>query len=145
MLADRVGKDRTLIATTIRLLKLTNDVQDYIVQGKLSAGHGRALLMTDDSKIQRTVAQSAIEMGLSVRETEKAVKRLSRKGVEAKAKEKGATQIDPNIKSAEAKLMRTLNTKVTITPSGRRAGGKIEIEYYTIDDLDRIFSVLSRK
>lgn len=144
MVADRVGKDRTLIATTIRLLKLTNDVQNYIVQGKLSAGHGRALLMTDDPKVQRTVAQSAIDMGLSVRETEKAVKRLSRKGVEA-TKRPVATQIDPNIKSAESKLMRTLNTKVTITPSGRRAGGKIEIEYYTIDDLDRIFSVLSRK
>jgi len=145
MVADRVGKDRTLIATSIRLLKLPNDIQRHIVEGKLSAGHGRALLMTDDPKIQRIVANSAVDMGLSVRETEKTVKRLARKGMQTAVTKQVTTQIDPNIKSAEAKLMRTLSTKVTITPSGRRAGGKIEIEYYTIDDLDRLFQMLVGK
>jgi ParB family chromosome partitioning protein len=144
MVAERVGKDRTLIATSIRLLKLPSDVQRHIIEGKLSAGHGRALLMTDDPKIQRAVANSAVDMGLSVRETEKAVKRVARKGSQAEAV-KGAAQIDPNIKSAEAKLMRTLSTKVSIIPSGRRAGGKIEIEYYTMDDLDRLFEMLVSK
>lgn len=145
MVADRVGKDRTLIATSIRLLKLPDDVQRHIVEGNLSAGHGRALLMTDDQKIQRIVANSAVDMGLSVRETEKAVKRASRKETQTIVNKQVLLQIDPNIKSAEAKLMRTLGTKVTITPSGRRAGGKIEIEYYTIDDLDRLFVMLVSK
>jgi len=145
MVADRVGKDRTLIATTIRLLKLPNDLQSHIVEGKLSAGHGRALLMTNDPKIQRAVAQSAVDMGLSVRETEKAIKRVTKKGTQIVENKNVTAQIDPNIKSAEAKLMRTLSTKVTITPSGRRAGGKIEIEYYTIDDLDRLFQMLVGK
>jgi len=145
MVADRVGKDRTLIATTIRLLKLPNDLQSHIVEGKLSAGHGRALLMTNDPKIQRAVAQSAVDMGLSVRETEKAIKRVTKKGTQIVENKNVTAQIDPNIKSAEAKLMRTLSTKVTIIPSGRRAGGKIEIEYYTIDDLDRLFQMLVGK
>jgi ParB family transcriptional regulator, chromosome partitioning protein len=145
MVAERVGKDRTLIATSIRLLKLPNDIQGLIVEGRLSAGHGRALLMSDDPKIQRQIANSVVEMGLSVRETEKSIKRLSNKRLQGKKGERIATQIDPNIKSAEARLMRTLGTKVTITPSGKRAGGKIEIEYYTMDDLDRLFELLASK
>ena len=145
MVAERVGKDRTLIATSIRLLKLPNDVQKLIIEGSLSAGHGRALLMTDDPKVQRAVAQSAVDIGLSVRETEKAVKRASRKGNQATDNKSVTVQIDPNVKSAETKLTRVLSTKVTIIPSGRRAGGKIEIEYYNTDDLDRLFTMLVGK
>jgi len=145
MVAERVGKDRTLIATSIRLLKLPNDVQKLIIEGSLSAGHGRALLMTDDPKVQRAVAQSAVDIGLSVRETEKAVKRASRKGSQATDNKSVTVQIDPNVKSAETKLTRVLSTKVTIIPSGRRAGGKIEIEYYNTDDLDRLFTMLVGK
>src|SRR6185369_3011206 len=145
MVADRVGKDRTLIATSIRLLKLPNDVQKLIIEGSLSAGHGRALLMTDDPKVQRAVARSAVDIGLSVRETEKAVKRASRKGSQATDNKSVTVQIDPNVKSAETKLTRVLSTKVTIIPSGRRAGGKIEIEYYNTDDLDRLFTMLVGK
>jgi ParB family chromosome partitioning protein len=146
MVAERVGKDRTLIATSIRLLKLPNDVQRHIVEGNLSAGHGRALLMTDDPGVQRVVANTAVDMGLSVRETEKAVKRAARKGMQP-IERKGfpAQQVDPNVRSAEAKLMRILSTKVSIVPSGRRAGGKIEIEYYNTDDLDRLFQMLAGK
>jgi ParB family chromosome partitioning protein len=145
MVAERVGKDRTLIATSIRLLKLPNDVQKLIIEGSLSAGHGRALLMTDDPKVQRAVAQSAVDIGLSVRETEKAVKRASRKGGQDIDNKSVTVQIDPNVKSAETKLTRVLSTKVTIIPSGRRAGGKIEIEYYNTDDLDRLFTMLVGK
>ena len=145
MVAERVGKDRTLIATSIRLLKLPNDVQKLIIEGSLSAGHGRALLMTDDPKVQRAVAQSAVDIGLSVRETEKAVKRASRKGGQNIDNKSVTVQIDPNVKSAETKLTRVLSTKVTIIPSGRRAGGKIEIEYYNTDDLDRLFTMLVSK
>ena len=145
MVAERVGKDRTLIATSIRLLKLPNDVQKLIIEGSLSAGHGRALLMTDDPKVQRAVSQSAVDIGLSARETEKAVKRASRKGSQVTDNKSVTVQIDPNVKSAETKLTRVLSTKVTIIPSGRRAGGKIEIEYYNTDDLDRLFTMLVGK
>ena len=145
MVAERVGKDRTLIATSIRLLKLPNDVQKLIIEGSLSAGHGRALLMTDDPKVQRAVAQSAVDIGLSVRETEKAIKRASRKGTQTTDNKSVTAAFDPNVKSAETKLTRVLSTKVTITPSGRRAGGKIEIEYYNTDDLDRLFTMLVSK
>ncbi|MEP7074266.1 MAG: ParB/RepB/Spo0J family partition protein [Acidobacteriota bacterium] len=145
MLADRVGKDRTAIATSMRLLKLPNDIQRYIVEGGLSAGHGRALLMTDDPKVQRAVAIIAIDMGLSVRETEKTVKRAGRAGSQTSEKKAVTATVDPNVTSAETKLMRHLSTKVNIVPSGRRAGGKIEIEYYNNDDLDRIYQLLSSK
>jgi ParB family chromosome partitioning protein len=145
MVAERVGKDRTLIATSIRLLKLPNDVQRHIIEGNLSAGHGRALLMTDDPKIQRVVAQSAVDMGLSVRETEKAIKRAGRKDRQTVESKNVTAQIDPNVKSAETKLTRVLSTKVSIISSGRRAGGKIEIEYYNTDDLDRLFTMLVGK
>ena len=145
MVAERVGKDRTLIATSIRLLKLPNDVQKLIIEGSLSAGHGRALLMTDDPKVQRAVAQSAVDIGLSVRETEKAIKRASRKGSQTTENKNVTVAIDPNVKSAETKLTRVLSTKVTIIPSGRRGGGKIEIEYYNTDDLDRLFTMLVSK
>ena len=73
MVAERVGKERTLITTTMRLLKLPDDVQRHIVEGKLSLSHGRALLMTDDHSIQRAVATNVIERGLSVRDTERTV------------------------------------------------------------------------
>lgn len=145
MVAERVGKDRTLIATSIRLLKLPNDIQRLIVEGRLSAGHGRALLMTDDPKIQRVVANTAADLGLSVRETEKAIKRTARKGLRAIEKKDVVAQFDPNVRSAETKLTRVLSTKVNIVPSGRRAGGKIEIEYYNTDDLDRLFTMLVSK
>src|SRR5688500_12647497 len=76
-IAASVGKDRTLIATSLRLLKLPDDIRRLIEEGKLSAGHGRALLLTDDISLQRRVARSIIEKSLSVRETERAIKSAS--------------------------------------------------------------------
>ena len=76
MIAERVGKNRTVITTFLRLLKLPDDIQKLIEEEKISAGHGRALLMTDDAEAQRRIAKTIIEMSLSVRETEKAIKRI---------------------------------------------------------------------
>ena len=73
--AERLGKDRTVIATLMRLLKLPDDIQKHIEEGKLSAGHGRALLLSDDPKVQRSLANSAIDNSWSVRDLERAVKR----------------------------------------------------------------------
>jgi predicted regulator of amino acid metabolism with ACT domain len=142
MIAERVGKDRTLIATTIRLLKLPDPVQRYISEGRMSAGHGRALLMTELPAVQRSVANSILEFGLSVRETEKAVKRLANAKLQT-ADNKGVNrQTDPNYKQAEDKLTRHLSTKVRLVGKGKKGAGKIEIEYYDASDLNRLYDLL---
>ena len=139
---ERVGKERSLIATSLRLLKLPEDIQVLIEERRLSAGHGRVLLMLDDPTLQRRVARSVIDEGLSVRETEKVVKRSRR---EPKAADKNAhLPRDPNIKAAETKLMRKFGTSVRIHAKPGAPGGRIEIEYYSMDDLDRIFQLMMK-
>jgi len=138
--ASRVGKDRTLIATTLRLLKLPADIQKLVEEGKLSAGHGRALLLTDDPAHQRRVARAVIEKGMSVRETERAVKRSDqprRRSIINMAAKK-----DPNFEAAETKLRRRLGTAVAIIPNSIGTGGRVEIEYYNQQDLDRIYQTI---
>lgn len=138
-IAERVGRERTLITTSLRLLKLPDDILKLIAEEKLSAGHGRALLMTDDPATQRKIARSVISGGLSVRETERAVKRSS---AEAPAKRPTSIVRDPNVRAAETKLMRHFGTNVKIVEKGRSKAGKIEIEYYNESDLGRIFELL---
>ena len=141
MVAERVGKSRTIVTTAMRLLKLPGEIQKSLEEGKLSAGHGRALLMTEDPKIQNSIARAIIEKGLSVRETEQAVKKGGAPTL--KTANKSVTRIvDPNVKVAETKLMRTLSTNVKILPAKKGKGGKIEIEYYGVDDLNRIYEVI---
>ncbi|MFN0140146.1 MAG: ParB/RepB/Spo0J family partition protein [Pyrinomonadaceae bacterium] len=141
LIAERVGRSRTIVTTAMRLLKLPNEIQHNLEEGKLSAGHGRALLMTDDPKLQKLIAKSVIQKNLSVRETEKAVKRgeISTSKTENKSVSRST---DPNVKVAETKLMRTLSTNVKILPAKKGQGGKIEIEYYGVDDLNRIYDVI---
>ncbi|MEQ1923829.1 MAG: ParB/RepB/Spo0J family partition protein [Pyrinomonadaceae bacterium] len=144
MVAERVGKDRTIITTSMRLLRLPGEIQRVIEEGGLSAGHGRALMMTDDPKIQRRLANEAIDNGWSVRETERAVKKAAKSP--QIIDNKGVSRIvDANVKAAETKLMRSLNTNVKIIAGKKGIGGKIEIEYYGTDDLDRIFQLLIKK
>lgn len=145
MLAERVGKNRTVITTYLRLLKLPDDVQKLVEEEKITAGHGRALLMVDDADKQRSVASSIIEMSLSVRETEKAVKRLARGKNETAVKKQVASKIDANVKAAETKLRRRFSTQVYIVPDGKGTGGKISLEYYSESDLDRIFQIMMGK
>ncbi len=145
LLAERVGKPRSVIATFVRLLKLPTEVQAAIADGGLSAGHGRALLLLDDAAIQRNIANIAIELGLTVREIEKAVKRARSGKPPAVATAPAVGDTDANVKAAETKLMRTLNTAVKIRPGRKGLGGKIEIEYYSTDDLDRIYQVIIGK
>jgi len=140
-LSDRVGRERTLIATTLRLLKLPDDIQNLIADGKLSAGHGRALLLTEDTDIQRRAARNIIEKGLSVRDAERHVKGANASAAAATPRRSIITK-DANIRSAETKLMRALGTNVKISPSGKDNAGKIEIEYYNLDDLDRLYQML---
>jgi ParB family transcriptional regulator, chromosome partitioning protein len=143
--AERVGKERTLITTTMRLLRLPNDVQRHIVEGKLSLSHGRALLMSDDPKVQREVAQIAVDKELSVRDTERAIKRTGGASDKAAAVRRSIILKDANMRAAETKLTRHLSTNVKINPSGQGKGGKIEIEYYGPDDLTRVFELLMKQ
>ena len=143
--ADQIGKDRSMIATTMRLLRLPNDVQKLIEEGGLSVGHGRALLVTDDPKVQRIAANAAVDHRWSVRETEKAMRRIKKGEMPDDNSPKPERVVDPNVKAAETKLMRTLNTNVKIIQGKKGVGGKIEIEYYSLDDLDRIFEVILKK
>jgi ParB family transcriptional regulator, chromosome partitioning protein len=142
MVAQRVGRDRTFITNYLRLLRLPDDVQRLVEQEKISTGHARALLGIDDPDIQRKLAQSVINQSLSVRETERAVKRLI-EGPSAKEVSKRAMPSeDANVKAAENKLRRRLSSKVQILSNQTGDGGKIEIEFYDTNDLDRIYQLL---
>lgn len=140
MVAERVGKNRTVITTSLRLLKLPDELQKLIEEEKISAGHGRALLMIDDIESQKRIARTVMEMSLSVRETEKSVKRLNRGETQSINKTSNSPKIDANVKAAETKLRRYFGTNVHIIPDGKGTGGKIQIEYYGEIDLDRIFN-----
>lgn len=142
MIAERVGKNRTTITTFLRLLKLPDDIQKLVEQDKITAGHARALLMTEEVETQRILARKIIELSLSVRETEKAVKRANKGDNQTTNEKEFIKKLDANIKSAETKLRRHLATQVQIIPDGKGTGGKVEIEYYSDSDLDRIYNLL---
>jgi ParB family chromosome partitioning protein len=141
MLADRVGKNRTAITTFLRLLKLPDDIQKLVEEEKITAGHARALLMVDDNDVRRLIAKNIIEFSLSVREAERAIKRLSKSKGNVENKEVKVKQ-NANHKAAETKLRRYFGTQVRIIPDGKGTGGKIELEYYSESELDRIYQIL---
>jgi ParB family chromosome partitioning protein len=145
MVAERVGKNRTVITTCLRLLKLPDDIQQFVEEEKISAGHARALLMSNNVELQRRLANKIIEMSLSVRETEKAVKRVSRENSQTFDETKIKYNKDANIKAAETKLKRYLGTQLQIIPDGKGTGGKIEIEYYSESELDRLYRLILNK
>jgi len=144
MVANRVGKDRVLIANYLRMLRLPDDIQKLVEEEKITVGHARALLGVEDPLVQRRIARNIIEMSLSVRETERTIKRIAAgENVERIiSKERKSKTVDANVRAAEEKLRRRFGTKVKIAPDGRGTGGKIEFEYYSDADLDRIFQLL---
>ena len=140
--AKRVGRDRTFITNYLRVLKLPTDIQTLIENEKLSFGHARTLLAVQDPMLQRRLAQKILKHNWSVRETEQKVKQLQEPKAPAAAK--NAPTLDPNIRAAEVKLRRLLATQVRIQPQRPGSPGRIEIEYYNLADLDRIFSAIVR-
>ncbi len=143
MVAQRVGRDRTFITNYLRLLRLPEDVQRFLEEEKLSTGHARALLGIDDQDIQRRIARNVIDKGLSVRETERAIKRVIAGASPAAATLPPQKRDDANIRAAEVKLRRRLGSQVRVLPNQTGIGGKIEIEYYSENDLHRIYQLLS--
>lgn len=141
--AQRVGRDRSFVTNYLRLLRLPEDIQRMVEEDKITMGHARALLGIDDSDAQRRVAQNVIEQTLSVRETERAIKRIIAGATPGAATQpQQPSRDDANIRAAENKLRRRLGTQVHVTPSQTGTGGKIEIEYYNDGDLDRLYQIL---
>jgi len=137
--AKRVGKDRSTVANALRLLRLPGEVRDDVVAALLSMGHARALLaLESDEDILEARAQ-VVQKRLSVRETEALVKKIKSFG-RSVAKPKGKAEVDPELVHLAGELKRALGTQVKISSRGK--GGKIEISYYSPQDLDRLLEVL---
>jgi ParB family chromosome partitioning protein len=139
-LASRVGRDRSYITNYLRLLRLPEDLQQFVKEGRLSTGHARTLLALTHPDLQRRLARQIIDGGLSVRATEQLVHKASE---EKPAKTALAPrQVDPNIRAAETKLRRALGTQVKIIQLSEDGRGKVEISFFNSQDLDRIYNLL---
>lgn len=136
-IAEKIGKSRTAIANTLRLLSLPESVRDYIAEKKLTAGHARAVLTIEDDKARKVFADFIIKKGLSVRDAEKLSKDFQ---ATDKNNIKKPEAKEPYIRQFEDELCENLGTKVNILSKG--AKGKIEIEYYSNDDLERLIGKL---
>ena len=139
-LSMKIGKSRTAITNCMRLLNLDEKVQSYIIEGIISEGHGRAILGLENKEYQFEIAQKIIDEGLSVRETEGLVKKLN----ENKSIKKNKDAIlanNPFINELRGKLENYFGTKVTLKYNNNK--GKIEIEYYSTEDLQRIIETLN--
>jgi len=139
--AQRVGKDRSSIANYLRLLKLPEEIQQMLIDDSLSMGHARALLGLDSEEEQLELAKEVVARKMSVRDTEQSVKRTA-SGVPIR-ESSTRQQNDANIRAAELKMKRHLGTQVKIHLS--QNGGKIEIEFSSLSELDRIYSIVMRK
>ena len=136
--AERVSKSRTAVTNSMRLLKLSAKVQQMIVDDMITTGHARALLAIDDEEQQFIIANKIFDEKLSVRETEKLVKTLKNPKKIQKVEKKENTFIYTNI---EEKMKNIIGTKVNVNAKSD-GKGKIEIEYYSEDELERIFDLI---
>ncbi|HVO38634.1 MAG TPA: ParB/RepB/Spo0J family partition protein [Spirochaetia bacterium] len=145
-MAARVGKDRSTVANTLRLLKLPAEAQEALGKGDLTAGHARAILMLVNPADQQVLLRRVIDKGISVREAEEAAAALN-SGKRGAARKGGApaagARKDPEIRDVEQKLIERLGTKVDINGTGRK--GRIQISYYSADDLERVLQLLLRR
>ena len=135
-LSNRIGKSRTAITNTMRLLNLDKRVQEYVIDGVISEGHGRTLLAVENKDMQYLLAQRTIDEKLSVRQLEAIIKNLNKEKKENNNDSKGD---DPYYNDIKLRLQDFLGTKVNI--NAKKNKGKIEIEYYSEDDLQRILDI----
>lgn len=141
--AERVSKSRTAVTNSMRLLKLCDGVQQMIIDDMLSTGHARALIPIEDSELQLQMAQKIFDEKLSVREVEKLVKNVLKPQDKPK-KEEIPQNLQYIYQDIENKLKDKLSRKVAISPKGKDGSGKIEIEFYSNDDLERLIEILSK-
>ena len=139
-IAERTGKDRSTVTNFLRLLRLGDEAKRALENGQISTGHARTLLNLTDEAQQAKACQDIVAKRLSVRETEALVKRLAQGGQPAAEKpEKPEEKLDPNIRAALDDMAMALGTKVHLTPR------RLEIEYYSPEDLERIYSVIVKQ
>jgi ParB family chromosome partitioning protein len=137
--AERTGKDRATVANAVRLLKLEPTIQDWIEEGKLTAGHGRALLAVADSQLRMRYAQRAARGGLTVRQIERLASRRSRGGNPTTE-----VHVDANIRAALEELQRHLGTKVLLRQKTKIRPGNLVLEYYDDAQLMGIYDRLMK-
>ena len=133
--AQRTGKDRSTVTNFLRLLKLPKEVQRMVLEDRLSMGHARAVLGLEGANEQRAVAEKTVEFGWSVRQVEKVI--AARK---APVQPKKTKRVDPNVRAATETLERSLGTRVRIVERGKK--GRIEIEYHSQEELQRLYERL---
>ena len=138
--AERVSKSRTAVTNSMRLLKLCDKVQQMIIDEMITTGHARAILSIEDPEEQYNLAQRIFDEKLSVREVEKLMKNM---GKPAKNKKEKDTRLEVIYQDIEEKLKQNLGAKVVINSKGNGAG-KLEIEFYTHDDLEKLVDMLSK-
>jgi len=142
--AQKVGKDRSTVANTIRLLKLPEDAQSALDKGTISPGHARALLMLVNVSDQQVLLRRIVDKGISVREAEEMAGALNRgkKGAHTESRTASGSnrRAGPDIRDLEQRLIEKLGTKVEV--KGSASKGKIQISYFSADDLERILQIL---
>ncbi len=141
--AERVSKSRTTVTNSMRLLKLCDEVQQMIIDDMISTGHARALIPIEDEEQQLLLAQKIFDEKLSVREVEKLVKGILNPKEEKPKKEEPSQAVQYIYEDIENRLKEKLSRKVEITAKGSSGSGKIELEFYSNDDLDRLAEALS--
>ncbi len=140
--AERVSKSRTAVTNSMRLLKLDERVQQMVIDDMISTGHARALLSIEDGEKQYTTAQKIFDEKLSVRETEKLVKKIQQeKDIPVEKEKKADVKMEAIYQDLEEKMKSILGTKVAIRQKDDKKG-KIEIEYYSMEELDRILDLM---
>ncbi len=139
--AERVGKSRSAVANFLRLRQLPEPVKDSILKNRISMGHARALLGVESSSIQLEAWKTVISKGLSVRETEKLVKRLKNASTDAPSPPPTAESL--HIRDLSDRLSKHLGTRVQISKKGKKGKGRLEIEFYSDEDLDRLLNILA--
>ncbi len=142
--AEKVGKSRPVIANSLRLLQLDPEVQSMVISGEMSSGHARALVAVENKDEQRTLAKRVLKENMTVRGTENLIKNVNKPAKEKKKKEKEDKALKLIYEDYEEKLKAATGTKVKITGETDGAG-RLEIEFYSADDLERIAKKLLSK
>jgi ParB family chromosome partitioning protein len=143
-IAERTGKDRSTITNFLRLLKLSPLVLNELTRGTISMGHARALLNIGNPEAQMNACRRIVSNQLSVRETERLVKVLTNPNPDTQVEANKEKKVDPNIRAALDEMAAVLGTRVKLVPRAG-SGGRLEIEYYSQDDLDRIYSTIVKQ
>lgn len=134
--ATQVGKSRVAVANTLRLLTLPDTIKQAVIEGRITEGHGRALLAVPEKQMQLSLLDRVVRDELTVRQTEELIRRL------VEPRPRRPRQQDPNVRAVEEALGRSLGTKVSLRPGKR--GGRIVIEYFSDEEFDTLFERLAR-